>query len=53
MNVKIVYVKQSLCDKSPYSIVGVITHYDLLADENNDPVHDTKPLRVYINKAVY
>ena len=25
-------------------------HYDLLIDENNDPVHDTKPLRDYMDK---
>lgn len=28
----------------------VIRHYDLLIDENNDPVHDPKPLRDYMNK---
>ncbi len=25
-------------------------HYDLLIDENNDPVHDPEPLRQYMNK---
>ena len=25
----------------------IIQHYDLLIDENNDPVHDPKPLRDY------
>lgn len=28
----------------------VISHYDLLADENNDPVHDVEPLRSYMDK---
>lgn len=28
----------------------VIEHYDLLIDENNDPVHDPKPLRDYMDK---
>ena len=27
-----------------------INHYDLLIDENNDPVHDPKPLQDYMNK---
>lgn len=26
------------------------THYDLLIDENDDPVHDAKPLRDYMDK---
>ena len=29
---------------------AIIHHYDLLIDENNDPVHDPKPLREYMNK---
>ena len=28
----------------------VIRHYDLLIDENNDPVHDPKPLQNYMDK---
>lgn len=28
----------------------VINHYDLLVEENNDPVHDPKPLRDYADK---
>ena len=28
----------------------IIEHYDLLLDENNDPVHDPKPLRDYMDK---
>lgn len=28
----------------------VINHYDLLIDEGNDPVHDPKPLKDYMNK---
>lgn len=28
----------------------VIQHYDLLIEENNDPVHDPKPLQDYMNK---
>lgn len=29
---------------------SIIEHYDLLIDENNDPVHDTKLLREYMNR---
>ncbi len=29
---------------------SVIHHYDLLIDENNDPVHDPKPLQDYMDK---
>lgn len=29
---------------------SVIKHYDLLIDENNDPVHDPEPLRQYMDK---
>lgn len=29
---------------------SVTHHYDLLIDENNDPVHDPKPLQDYMNK---
>lgn len=28
----------------------VIRHYDLMIDENNDPVHDPEPLRQYMDK---
>lgn len=28
----------------------VVYHYDLLIDENNDPVHDPKPLQDYMDK---
>ena len=28
----------------------IIQHYDKLIDENNDPVHDPKPLRDYMDK---
>lgn len=28
----------------------IIQHYNLLIDENNDPVHDPKPLRDYMDK---
>lgn len=28
----------------------MIRHYDLLIDENNDPIHDPKALRDYMNK---
>lgn len=28
----------------------IICHYDLLIDENNDPVHDPKPLQDYMDK---
>lgn len=30
-------------------ITDVITHYDLLTDENNDPVNDPLPLREYMD----
>jgi len=29
---------------------SIISHYDLLVDEDNDPVHDPKPLQDYMNK---
>ena len=29
---------------------AIIHHYDLLIDENNDPVHDPKPLQEHMNK---
>ena len=29
---------------------AIIHHYDLLIDEDNDPVHDPEPLREYMNK---
>ena len=29
---------------------GIIEHYDLLIDENNDPVRDPEPLREYMDK---
>lgn len=29
---------------------SISKHYDLLIDENNDPVHDPKPLRDYMDK---
>ncbi len=28
----------------------VINHYNLLIDENNDPVHDTQPLKDYMDQ---
>ncbi len=28
----------------------MIQHYDLLIEENNDPVHDPKPLQDYMDK---
>lgn len=28
----------------------IITHYDLLIEENNDPVYDPEPLQEYMNK---
>lgn len=30
--------------------MNTVTHYDLLIDENNDPVHDPEPLRAYMDK---
>lgn len=38
-----------LC-KSHISNNDIIMHYDLLIDENNDSVHDPKPLRDYMDK---
>lgn len=40
------------CDTKRYVCVceSVTHHYDLLIDENNDPVHDPKPLRDYMDK---
>ena len=32
------------------NIEQVVAHYDSLIDENNDPVHDPKPLRDYMDK---
>lgn len=29
---------------------GTVSHYDLLVEENNDPVRDPEPLREYMNK---
>lgn len=29
--------------------VKTARHYDILADENNDPVHDSEPLRAYMD----
>ncbi len=37
------------CLKST-NIHDVILHYDSLIEENNDPVHDSKPLQDYMNK---
>lgn len=33
-----------------HKMKDVIEHYDKLIDENNDPVHDTEPLRDYMDK---
>ena len=30
-------------------VMNVITHYDLLIDENNDPFRDPPPLQEYMN----
>lgn len=40
------------CDTKRYVCLceSVTHHYDLLIDENNDPVHDPKPLRDYMDK---
>lgn len=40
--------KRIITDISNY--INVIEHYDLLIEENNDPVHDPKPLRDYMDK---
>lgn len=39
------YYEETMC----YS-EDIIKHYDKLIDENNDPVHDPKPLRDYMDK---
>lgn len=36
--------------KRQFNPVDVISHYDTLIDENNDPVHDPAPLREYMDK---
>ena len=28
----------------------IANHYDILIDENNDPVHDPEPLKEYMDK---
>ena len=40
------------CDTKRYfcKLSSVSKHYDLLIDENNDPVHDPEPLREYMDK---
>lgn len=30
--------------------MDIVTHYDKLIDENNDPFHDSQPLREYMDK---
>lgn len=30
--------------------MDIITHYDILIDENYDPVHDPEPLKAYMDK---
>jgi SAM-dependent methyltransferase len=37
-------------EKDKTICVDAKTHYDVLIDENNDPVHDPKPLKEYMNK---
>lgn len=29
---------------------AIASHYDILIDENNDPVHDPEPLKAYMDK---
>lgn len=43
---------REFCDTKRYfcKLSSVSEHYDLLIDENNDPVHDPKPLRDYMDK---
>lgn len=37
-------------DTKRYVCESITHHYDLLIDENNDPVHDPKPLQDYMDK---
>lgn len=39
-----------MAQKKPTKDISVIEHYDLLIDDNNDPVHDPKPLQAYMDK---
>lgn len=39
-----------MAQKKPTKDISVIEHYDLLIDDNNDPVHDPKPLQDYMDK---
>lgn len=43
---------ESIDDTDRYlcKLSAVLKHYDLLADENNDPVNDPEPLRKYMDK---
>lgn len=43
---------ESIDDTERYSckLSAVLKHYDLLADENNDPVNDPEPLQHYMDK---
>ncbi len=40
----------SSCDFRNDNSRKTVEHYDLLIDEDNDPVHDPKPLQEYMNK---
>ena len=37
-------------NKESFYVFALIKHYDLLIDEGNDPVHDSEPLREYMDK---
>ena len=30
--------------------MNIVEHYNMLIDENNDPVYDTEPLKKYMDK---
>lgn len=44
------YINENLTDEAKAVANDIIMHYDLLIDENNDSVHDPKPLRDYMDK---
>lgn len=47
----VIYTKLNHDTKRYVCVCESVTHhYDLLIDENNDPVHDPKPLRDYMDK---
>lgn len=42
--------RQSVILGEYFMLNYMINHYDKLIEENNDPVHDSKPLQEYMNQ---